>query len=251
MSARYVDRKTGEIYAERDSQFNLTWMSPGWSPTRLILLMLSENYKDLNVLPLDEDVENQPIHSAFCIARTEAAHLWDKMWPNACKTCHGAGIVGWSENQAPFGSGYYWPESFSESCNHCEDKGLCPRCGQPLWHYSLLDRFADKFHRIRQFFAFRIFGSWRYINGVKLIRVRWLAKMSRWDQKYEAFFESDKTFCPHCGWHHDLIALDARPNDECDCWEDYEPDISDEEIEMGREIRAEQIEEQDRESEDN
>lgn len=73
-------------------------------------------------------------HSCECI---EAFHLYktakeiyESMWPNYCRKCGGGGVFGWNENQAPLGSGYYWPEYFEEPCEECTEKSICARCGE-------------------------------------------------------------------------------------------------------------------------
>lgn len=58
--------------------------------------------------------------------------LYLKCWSHVCLTCEGTGIVGWSENQSPLGSGRVWLESFQDLCSHCLGAGHCPRCGKDL-----------------------------------------------------------------------------------------------------------------------
>jgi len=63
-------------------------------------------------------------------AQMEHQRIWLERWPNYCHQCNGWGIVEWTENQAPLGSGQRWPEHFSEPCS-CLESGKCPRCGEP------------------------------------------------------------------------------------------------------------------------
>ena len=53
---------------------------------------------------------------------------WRWRWPLYCQSCDATGLVCWSENQSPLGSGMYWPEEFEEPCEQCILKGKCPRC---------------------------------------------------------------------------------------------------------------------------
>ena len=54
---------------------------------------------------------------------------WKWRWPKYCTSCDATGLLTWSENQSPLGSGMYWPEEFEEPCEQCILKGKCPRCG--------------------------------------------------------------------------------------------------------------------------
>jgi hypothetical protein len=55
-------------------------------------------------------------------ARNQAIHEWIMRWPNACKSCHGAGLFG------SFGS--HWEPPSEEPCDDCTEQGVCARCGQ-------------------------------------------------------------------------------------------------------------------------
>lgn len=48
-------------------------------------------------------------------------------YPGYCRVCGGTGSLTYTENQAPLGSGLYWPMQMAEPCRACE--GHCPRCG--------------------------------------------------------------------------------------------------------------------------
>lgn len=52
---------------------------------------------------------------------------WEKRWPNHCPKCKGWGEISYTQNQAPLGSGHYWPETLTEPCS-CVEEGICPRC---------------------------------------------------------------------------------------------------------------------------
>ena len=69
-------------------------------------------------------------HTASCQKQKQLAEEYEKQWPNYCKKCHGTGEVSWQENQSPLGSGCYWPETFTDFCEDCIGKGICPRCGK-------------------------------------------------------------------------------------------------------------------------
>lgn len=76
-------------------------------------------------------------HTIECLeqqARQEAdQELYDANWPNACHRCNAWGGANEYENQAPIGSGAYWPESIFEECDDCIGQGKCPRCGTELF----------------------------------------------------------------------------------------------------------------------
>ena len=47
-----------------------------------------------------------------------------------CKKCNGTGNVEYRENMGERNHAMY--ETFAKSCPYCLDKGLCPKCGQPM-----------------------------------------------------------------------------------------------------------------------
>lgn len=72
-------------------------------------------------------------HSETCQIRfakhEEAIHAYTTQYPNYCRKCNGWGVVSWTENQAPLGSGQNWPMEMSDPCT-CVEEGKCPRCGE-------------------------------------------------------------------------------------------------------------------------
>ena len=74
-------------------------------------------------------------HTDACIKRMQDAlvryQAWVAQWPDYCKKCDGDGFQRWTENQSPIGSGYYWPEPFSEPCA-CLEQDQCPRCQRAM-----------------------------------------------------------------------------------------------------------------------
>jgi hypothetical protein len=67
-------------------------------------------------------------HNEKCVETLAAATAWDEKYPNACTICHGGGILSYSENQSPLGSGEVWMMESSDLCT-CIENDLCPRCG--------------------------------------------------------------------------------------------------------------------------
>lgn len=68
-------------------------------------------------------------HTTECQGSFAARQAWLEKWPDHCESCGGHGMITWRENQSPLGSGEYWPMDFSEPCDKCFEKGVCPRCG--------------------------------------------------------------------------------------------------------------------------
>lgn len=62
-------------------------------------------------------------------AREAEVVAWKEKYPNHCKKCMGAGVLEYTENMAPLGSGRYWPMQQQEPCE-CVEDGNCPRCGE-------------------------------------------------------------------------------------------------------------------------
>jgi len=70
-------------------------------------------------------------HDRACLEYHGRYYLYmqwfERKYPNYCRKCLGTGYLTYWENQAPFGSGNYWPMKMSEPCEACW--GKCPRCG--------------------------------------------------------------------------------------------------------------------------
>ena len=65
-------------------------------------------------------------HSPACEHRRETYEAWVAEHPDHCRKCGATGVHMWTENQAPFGSGY-----------SCLEEERCPRCGAEMpvdWH---------------------------------------------------------------------------------------------------------------------
>ena len=62
-----------------------------------------------------------------------------------CKTCDNTGVVTWTENQSPLDSGYTWLETFTDYCEDCTGKGICPNCGAELAEAADLDNFNNPY----------------------------------------------------------------------------------------------------------
>lgn len=71
-------------------------------------------------------------HTPDCLLREELYRAWIAAYPLYCEKCGATGVHSWSENQAPFGSGYSWLERFDEVCPHCIEAEKCPRCHADL-----------------------------------------------------------------------------------------------------------------------
>lgn len=77
------------------------------------------------------------------LAEFEAAH------PSYCRQCGARGKITWSENQAPLGSGMYWPETLADLCPHCAEQGICPLCGTPMIENTAQDSAGYEYDILR------------------------------------------------------------------------------------------------------
>lgn len=66
------------------------------------------------------------VHTPKCSERMAAADAartaWRKLWPEACPTCAGRGIVATMSEEGI---------RLEEECYQCMAYGTCPRCGAP------------------------------------------------------------------------------------------------------------------------
>lgn len=74
-------------------------------------------------------------HTARCEQARLRRAVFERQFPNFCKTCQGRGLFTWSENQAPHASGLVWLEDLSEPCTDCVGSGKCPRCGRSQYFH--------------------------------------------------------------------------------------------------------------------
>lgn len=92
-----------------------------------------------------EDAEGIELHQGRALGfRGELAHdrgkghslvvmycghrmLWERQWPNHCKTCEGHGVFT-GTTKVDFGPGGL-PDA--DPCHDCTEKGICARCGEP------------------------------------------------------------------------------------------------------------------------
>ena len=81
----------------------------------------------------DPAMQHTPECAAAQAANIAAQDAWRARWPNACKSCQGAGGKAFRYDPSPAGiglsPGYMWD---FDPCPACE--GRCPRCGQPAPH---------------------------------------------------------------------------------------------------------------------
>jgi predicted RNA-binding Zn-ribbon protein involved in translation (DUF1610 family) len=68
------------------------------------------------------------------VERSAAIMTWINLWPNYCKTCSGAGASYSTYDPSPAGVSLS-PGSMVdvEICPDCAEKGICSRCGEPVW----------------------------------------------------------------------------------------------------------------------
>lgn len=83
-------------------------------------------------------------HTEFCKRQfkyyDEGLKKYEDKWPNYCKHCDGWGGF-WSQyDPSPpgisLGAGYIMD---FDTCEHCTDKGICPRCGKKDTTNALMD----------------------------------------------------------------------------------------------------------------
>jgi hypothetical protein len=117
----------------------------------------------------------------------ELSGKYERLWPGYCRTCGASGVLHYTENQSPLGSGRYWPMEGTEPCEHCA--GYCPRC-----RYEFPEPPKPP--------------HWKQPDGIT----------------YEDFCSSELA-CPNCGWFWEQSESDCAPiPPECYCWEAAIPD---------------------------
>jgi hypothetical protein len=74
------------------------------------------------------------VHTAKCIENTlkveAACEAYNQKWPKHCNACHGQG--GKYTTYDPSAAGVHLSpggEPDVDTCTHCVDQGICPRCG--------------------------------------------------------------------------------------------------------------------------
>lgn len=136
-----------------------------------------------------------------------------KKLPKRCKRCNMSGMITWRENQAPFGSGMYWPETLSEPCECVESNLQCPRCGHPFVNYVIwlclrannllwkaCNYFEKKNSKDKRLYGIRVSKitkeNWDIWISVRLVSKGYrLAGITR----YPVSFDEDME-CKKCGW---------------------------------------------------
>ncbi len=138
---------------------------------------------------------NKPAGWSFWPEKTKCAErrllyynrwrAWVEKWPEHCDKCGASGVVEWSENAAPFGSGECWPMRMTDACDNCfGNQSVCPRCGGDLYG-AIVDKDSPED-------PYAQFDKWLDAEGA----------------------------CPLCGWQwgkHNNDDIMPWRMEECDC----------------------------------
>lgn len=162
-------------------------------------------------------------HTTQCLQRYQERLDWIGKWPKFCQQCNGSGYIGWSENQAPIGSGNYWPEQFEEPCSKCLGQCRCPQCGCS-WlpkRYQILQTITNTLIGIESWleksYRYKHFGvaTKEYpLNRFKLAyNIQKRIRRARWFLEEKFSFEFNVEKCVFCDWKEG----DSAPEFECYC----------------------------------
>jgi len=183
---------------------------------------------NVNLYLFEWELERNRIKESMCtdsckvkrLAEVTEAQKWELTNPFYCRACRGAGILSYSENQAPFGSGQVWLEDSSEPCNYCTGEELikvkCPKCAYLIFvHFLDIEYLLDVPKELDDGLAERIslVDAW---ENVECAVEKWV---------------SESQECPHCGWNWGAGDDDILPFlDEmgyCGCENDEGDNIAD------------------------